>query len=575
MMARYLRVHGLMPVLFKVFVNMKFLVVIIFVFVHIIGFSAAGGGPDEGGKNHGEPSSCSTGHGDHHTKDHGWYGQSDTPSSCAIPGTGKTSVGKPSTPSPIQSDKGGDDEDQGPPIPIGQPRGPILPSSPNVTLGQINNLHTRGYAGPFVKRQQCRGEGIQFGNTNVFGSSLPYDSGGTNEPSGAQAGNVIFSTSNFAAAVSFDGGLTFHDLDPTVYSGAANAATDGGFCCDQIVEYLPSIDRFVWLMQYWKNSLSVNKLRVITFHPSDVTATGINSWIYTDFISTDLGLGNGFDAGDLSVGNSQLFLSVNDPESGKGVQVIRIPIAALNVVGSYTYWHTNSADGATAYLSRIAQNAGDTAYWAGHSILGTQMQIFRWPESDNSYYWTFITIDDWPTDASQQNAPCAGAKTGSWAYGVSFTRVLAGTRRTSNELWFAWFAGSGGGFPHVQVQVVQLNVANWPNLSLIKQWQIWNPNFAFAYPALWTNQCGDVGVAVAFGSGPYNSSSAVGIATSDGILTQTVYYAKLSDACTGRFGDYFTVRSDGGVGFIGFLTEAEAVSSGLQMVPRYMEFGRG
>jgi hypothetical protein len=29
---------------------------------------------------------------------------------------------------------------------------------------------------------------------------------------------------------------------------------DGGFCCDQIVQYVPSIDRFIRLQQFWRGS---------------------------------------------------------------------------------------------------------------------------------------------------------------------------------------------------------------------------------------------------------------------------------------------------------------------------------
>jgi hypothetical protein len=45
-----------------------------------------------------------------------------------------------------------------------------------------------------------------------------------------------------------------------------------------------------------------------------------------------------------------------------------------------------------------------------------------------------------------------------------------------------------------------------------------------------------VGLAVAFGGGSLNPSSALGVITSDGVLTQTVYYPELSSACEARFG---------------------------------------
>jgi hypothetical protein len=40
------------------------------------------------------------------------------------------------------------------------------------------------------------------------------------------------SPTKFAVAVSLNRGTTFHDLNPTVFSGLENPATDVGFCCD-------------------------------------------------------------------------------------------------------------------------------------------------------------------------------------------------------------------------------------------------------------------------------------------------------------------------------------------------------
>jgi hypothetical protein len=63
------------------------------------------------------------------------------------------------------------------------------------------------------------------------------------EPSGASTGDgVVFSTANWVAAYSDDGGGSFTQLDPTTVF--PNDAV--GFCCDQIVQYVPSINRFIW-----------------------------------------------------------------------------------------------------------------------------------------------------------------------------------------------------------------------------------------------------------------------------------------------------------------------------------------
>ena len=126
------------------------------------------------------------------------------------------------------------------------------------------------------------------------------------------------------------------------------------------MQYVPSIDRFVWLLQYWFDSASHNKLRLITFHPRDLTSSGPRTYLYIDIRSTDLALNNILDAGDLAVGDKHLWLSVNNKDTG--LIVMQFPFSALDTAGTFTYWHTDPKIGTPAYLSRVAQNSGDTAY---------------------------------------------------------------------------------------------------------------------------------------------------------------------------------------------------------------------
>jgi hypothetical protein len=487
----------------------------------------------------------------------------------AIPIRGTTFHGTPSPPSPGHEE--GDEEDPGPSIPTGKPRGPIMPSSPaiNLTINDRSNTNTENTI-TRTKRQECGGGSVVFDNSTLFGTN----GGQPSEPSGARAGNIIFATANFLAAISLDGGASFHTINSTVYSGAANPATDAGFCCDQIVQYLPSIDRFAWLIQYWPNSGGANKLRVITFHPHDVDTSGINSWIYLDILSTDIKLTNKLDAGELAVGNNQLWLAATN--TGTGLVVFRIPMDALDVVGSFTYWHTDVNNGGTSYLSRLSQNPGDTLFWGGHSAYGTTMRIFKWPESGTTYFWNDLQINDWPSNSTNFVSNCPSNSTTNWIYSAAFATVLGSTRRSTNEVWFAWAAPSGGGFPNVHIQIAQINVSNWPNLQLIRQWQIWNSAFAFIYPAFYTNGCGDVGLTVMFGGGSFNPTSAVGVANSDGVVTQTVYYPELSDVCENRFGDYLTVRSGDGRSYEAFVyAEQSSTDGGIQRNVRFVEFHKG
>src|SRR4030095_1370626 len=63
------------------------------------------------------------------------------------------------------------------------------------------------------------------------------------EPSAAINKNVVFYTGNWFAAVSKTLGTAFKFVDPfTTFPNPPGM----GFCCDQVVNYIKSIDNFVW-----------------------------------------------------------------------------------------------------------------------------------------------------------------------------------------------------------------------------------------------------------------------------------------------------------------------------------------
>src|SRR5690348_17146476 len=80
------------------------------------------------------------------------------------------------------------------------------------------------------------------------GCSLPPDS------SGDTSGKVVLTTGNWKSfgAVSTNGGSTFSLLDPTTIFpsgptfttvGGRRVQLDGGMCCDQVIQYVPKINR--------------------------------------------------------------------------------------------------------------------------------------------------------------------------------------------------------------------------------------------------------------------------------------------------------------------------------------------
>jgi hypothetical protein len=74
----------------------------------------------------------------------------------------------------------------------------------------------------------------------------------------------VLATGNWYAVYSTDGGNTFTSVDPTtIFDNTA----DRGFCCDQIIQYVPSIGRFIWLMQFDTGKNGKNRLRIAAASP--------------------------------------------------------------------------------------------------------------------------------------------------------------------------------------------------------------------------------------------------------------------------------------------------------------------
>src|SRR5207244_943334 len=72
----------------------------------------------------------------------------------------------------------------------------------------------------------------------------------------ARNGNVVMFSYNTSVLLSTDGAASYKLLNPTaIFPGgaakdASGNALDAGLCCDQRLQYVPQIDRFIWLMQF-------------------------------------------------------------------------------------------------------------------------------------------------------------------------------------------------------------------------------------------------------------------------------------------------------------------------------------
>jgi hypothetical protein len=359
----------------------------------------------------------------------------------------------------------------------------------------------------------------------ISGSSIAEPSGG------ATGGNVVFLSANWFAAFSNNGGGSFTQLNPTTIF--PNDAI--GYCCDQIVQYVPSIDRFIWLLQ------GNNGFRLAAASSADVINSNGTAWTYWNLPSDLFGQpnGTGVDYPDLSVGNNSLYMSwdVGWPSCPAncrwGFQVSRISLAGIQAGGTITIDYTNPPDATMCWGGHLMQNTLDEIFWAGHNS-NSQMRVFSLQEGSNTYFWRDVGVFTWANNALSSTTPDGQ----NWLAGSGGFpgNAVIGSTRVGNQLWFAWNAGTDRNFQQPHVEMVTLDRNN--NFNRLQQVQIWNNDYAFAYPSLATNACtGEVGLSFEYGGNGNYENHVVGF-WGDFVA----YITTGSDVGTTRFGDYVTIR---------------------------------
>jgi len=372
------------------------------------------------------------------------------------------------------------------------------------------------------------------------------------EPSGASGGGVVFETENWFASYSIDGGSTFTKLDPTTIF----PQSDGGFCCDQVVQYAPSIDRFIWVLQYGQSKLPTdtttnngpNRYRVAYASPATVKSSGGTSWTYFDLTSTTLiGTNNNtwLDYPDTAVGSNSFYLSADDVNNG-GHVVVRVSLSDIQSSSTINFSYTKPSDSAVAYGGHLCQNTGNEVFWAGHNS-NSSIRIFNWPESSNTYNWNGISVGSWPQTNSSNLMTSTTPDSQDWLNklsGFPGNAVLGIARgsvgrdsKQGNYLYFAWTGAIGSGFKQPQVQWIALDRNN--SFALVSQQQVWNSAYAFAYPAFGVNSQNEIGMSLEWGGGGNYENHVAGFWGD-----YVVYATTNSSIGTKRFGDYVTIRQN-------------------------------
>lgn len=346
------------------------------------------------------------------------------------------------------------------------------------------------------------------------------------EPSVAINGDVVFYTGNWFAAVSVDGGTTFKYADP--YTTFPNPP-GMGFCCDQVVHYIKSIDTFIWLLQYTRDSSGKNIQRIAYATTARVKS---GTWRFFDITPAALGLGAGIwlDFPDLATGSNMLYMSTN---CFSGNNWVASAIARIKFTSFTTGMLSMSrAVSNTRPSLRVAQNCGTTAYFAGH-VNTSKLEVFSWKETSSTPTSTQVTVASWSPGPYSSVTP-DGRNWLERADGRHTGATFAG-----NEIWFSWGSARGGANarPQAFVQIARINATT---MTLVENINLWDPSSAIFYAALSTNENKEVGASYMIGGGPRFPTHVVGILT--GTRRQVTTFTGTRGPSDNKYGDYLAVR---------------------------------
>lgn len=383
--------------------------------------------------------------------------------------------------------------------------------------------------------------------------------------------DVVMLSGNWYCDVSNNGGATWKRLDPTTIFPET---LGGGFCCDQIVIYVPGIDRFVWFLQYGADAGGQGAFRIATASSSSVKGDP-TAWTYWDFVAGDFGYATSdMDYPDLAFSSTYLYVST-DVFSAGGRLVLRIPLKELSTGGTINYGYTDAAKSKTAWGAHLVQQTRSQAVWVGHRD-NTTLEVFTMPDGGNTYSSFTVKVATWPNGSHSSTGPDGNDWLTKLKDFPNFA-VTGGVERSNGHVVIAWSASRGKGasggfnFPNTHGRVVELDVGAH---SVVSEMQIWNPDYAFAYPALAANAKDEIGVILGWGGASNHANCAMGI-----IGDFVVWFQNGSTRTVKRYGDYLTTRPHernrgrfGGYGY--YVTSVSGDPNSCTYHPIYVRYGR-
>jgi hypothetical protein len=229
--------------------------------------------------------------------------------------------------------------------------------------------------------------------------------------------------------------------------------------------------------------------------------------------------------------------------------------------------------------THFVQGAPDRMVTAGLDNQST-LRVFTWEDGLSSAYVRTMSISS-ITTAYNETAP-----DGTDWYSVGFPGNISGATFRDGNYLFAFDGGiNAPERPRAFVRLETVTAISLIGIPLFlfasAEYDIWNPDYAFAMAALGT-QGNEIGIGLAVGGGTIGYPQfAVGY--KDDFVVYTVTASNATQIS--RFGDYFSVRPIPGSEDAGFAAESYDVlqnvagqtcaMSGCRAVARYTEFSRG
>ena len=504
-----------------------------------------------------------------------------------------------------------------PPVP------PPLPADPNaeqpimVPIGPARQLFPPTPTGTSVGTS-AGGALVQIPrNTTMRSAGVPPD------PNAARGANVVLATYNTGISFSTDGGQTFTDVNlfnPQPGNPARTSffpTADAGLCCDQVVVYLAQQNLFVWLLQYWPvvnttvtpNVIaSPNRLRIAWATPAAIAADFWNAWTWGDLTGTNVaGVSSGlgiaanewldypdmaWSADFLYVGIDQGFTRPGLVYTGRRI-VARLSLADMAnpaaTVVNYAFARLTGSNGLNK--THFVQGA------PGRMVVGSldnssTLRVFTWPDSVDTISPSTVAISQIQQGANYTSTAPAPDNS-DWVAvsfpgnisGATYRSVIPGLGQPSrDEYLFAFQAGVNAalGRPRAYVRLETLTPAGG-GYNAIGEYDIWNPDYAFAMGGLGTAGT-EIGIALGVGGGTIGYPQ-----FAVGFMNDFVVFQVTGSNATQvtRFGDYIAPRLVPGAGLFAVelydvilnplppgTTSGSCATVGCSANMRYVEFGR-